>query len=139
MSMDTKSNQIAYQVAWKGAVELLTAGAVQYTGTPDVIALADDLFADLSAKLEGFEAVAPAPSAPRQTAPQPRSDAAAPLLTDQGCPECATAGRTGVLLHNDGDTGPEWRCSLQERKKVGSKWLDVGDCTYTDWGKNGRF
>lgn len=149
--MDAKSKQIAYQVAWKAAIDLIANGIVELT-TEDVGAevkeLADVLYGPLGKVLDGFEGEAPAPSSTRRaTSPTRPSGGRTPRqsgtassedrweLTEEACPN---DGCEGVLLHNTTDRGPEWQCSKVQRVKRGTKWVDVGTCDYTDWGANGR-
>ena len=149
--MDAKNKQITYQVAWKGAVELVANGIVELT-TDDVGAevkeLADALSAPLFKVLEGYEADAPsttgrASSTTRRSTSTTRSQSGTARsssktddrweLTEEACPN---EGCDGVLLHNTTDRGPEWQCSKVQRVKRGTKWVDVGTCDYMDWGAN---
>lgn len=150
--MDAKSKQIAYQVAWKAGVDLVSHGIVELT-TEDVGAevkeLADVLYAPLVAVLMDFDEATPAPSSTRRAVTPTRrsggtarrqSGTASPSedrweLTEEACPN---DGCDGVLLHNKTDRGPEWQCSHVQRVKRGTKWVDTGTCDYTDWGANGN-
>lgn len=65
------------------------------------------------------------PSTPQSSAKETSSEA---------CPDCAEEGRDGMKVKNTGDTGPAAECSLRVRKKFGSKYRDVGECDWKDWG-----
>jgi hypothetical protein len=143
--MDSKGKQIAYQVAFKAAIDLIAAGKVIVPAGaevgPGIFTLTDELFATLDGKLEGFEGGAAPAGATVTPFPQPAPpapSAPAPVATTNlaPCPDCAQHGRNGILLHNE--KGPEWTCSLRESKKIGGKWTEVGTCTFVDWGANGK-
>lgn len=144
MSLDEKGQQIAYQVAFKAAIELIAAGkAVIDPSKPigaEVKELADALFAALLDGLPaGGSVVSARPPAPSGAAAS-RGTGEPPLLTDTPCPECESAGRNGVLLQNTDPSfkGPEFKCSLVQSRKVGNKFVDVGPCTFIDWGRNSK-
>ena len=162
--MDTKSNQISYQVAWKGAIDLVSSGRVELT-SDDVGAemgeLADVLFAPLAVRLNGFGGTAtatPIIAAPSQQDTAAFAAPAAPgapavaetftpnaveppwLLTQSPCPDCQQNARTGVLIQNTDPAykGPEFKCVLKRSTKQGSAWVETGLCQYQDWGRNSR-
>lgn len=151
--MNAKDKQIAYQVAWKAAIELVAHGIVELS-TEDVGAevkeTADILYAPLVKVLEDIEPLdtpttrsTPASRGGGRSAPSSgrsggsRSSGGADdrfEMTEEACPN---DGCDGVLLHNTTDRGPEWQCSKVSRVKRGTKWVDVGTCDYMDWGANG--
>ncbi len=131
--MDTKSNQISYQVAFKGAIDLISTGRVELTSDDvgaEVIGLTDMLFSPLAARLNGFQGagatVTPITAAPSYVQPTPENTPAfdvpaapvpaAPaefvpnpveppwLLTQAPCPDCQQNARTGVLIQNTDPT-----------------------------------
>src|SRR3990167_4615190 len=138
MMLDDKGRQIAYQVAWKGAIDLIAAvkaivDPTKPVGT-EVKELADSLYAALLEGLDphGVVSGAPLPS------PAPHEPGQPPvLLTGTACPECEQNGRNGVLLQNTDPafTGPEFSCSLRKPRKVGTKWVETGPCAYVNWGR----
>ena len=137
--MDDKGKEIAFQVAWKAAVDLVVAGKAIIDPTKavgdEINLLAHDLYQPLLASLLGLHGhPTPAASTPAGQAGEP------PLLTSTACPDCAGAGRTGVLLHNTDPTyrGPEFKCSLQQVRKAGDKWVEIGPCAYVNWGRNSK-
>jgi len=142
MSLDEKGQQIAYQVAWKGAIDLIATGkAIIDPGKgvgAEVKELADTLYASLVDGLVRHPPVLVAGVVP-EAAPH-EVGRPADLLTSTPCPECAKNGRQGVLLQNtDPDwRGPEFQCSLKKVKKVGSNFVDVGPCDFKEWGRNAR-
>ena len=138
MSLDQKGKEIAYQVAFKAAIDLIAAGkAIIDPAKPvgdEVKELTDSLFVSLLAGLEPARPLASV-SAVGHEPGEP------PLLTDTACPTCAAAGRSGVLIHNTDPSykGPEFKCSLKQIRKVGTKFVDTGVCDFQDWGRNSRY
>ena|SRR3990167_6698700 len=137
MPLDEKSRQISYQVAYKAAIELIASGKAIVDPKKDigeeVKELTDKLFVSLLAGLEPGRPLASVSTIGTASA----GDKEAPLLTNTPCPECAQNGRNGVLLEQDAPK-PQFKCSLQQTRKIGSKFQDVGECAYIDWGKNGK-
>ncbi len=111
--MDTKSNQISYQVAWKGAIELISQGVKRVELTTDdigaeVAELADMLFSQLAVRLNNFQGggtvtpITAAPSYPTpETTPPFEVAPAAPVAA-------APAGPTGPAGFVPSPVEPPW-------------------------------
>ena len=138
--MDDKGKEIAFQVAWKAAVDLVVAGKAIIDPTKaigdEISGLARDLYDPLLASMLTLHGS----TGPVSSVPFAGPVGEPPLLTSTACPDCAGAGRTGGLLHNTDPTyrGPEFKCSLQQVRKVGDKWVEVGPCAYVNWGRNSK-
>ena len=139
--MDSKGKQIAYQVAFKAAVELAVAS--NSLDIDSVFDVTNDIYEKLEIALEGFDGAgqppAPRPAPRARPAPSSGDIPTGWNLTDNACPDCTDAGRDSALLQNEGTKGPEFQCVLRKSEKRGNDWVEVGACTYTDWGANGRF
>ena len=160
--MDIKSKQIAYQVAFKAAVDYVSNGIISLDSDEfeiETAEVANRLYSVLEERLILLENVATptavAPTMPVAQAvpvtqdttpftpgPQPAGTVGPPwLLTDMVCPNCQAAGRNGMVKQNTdpGYKGPEFTCILKQRSRLpNGQYADTGVCDYSNWGRNAK-
>lgn len=130
-----KDSTILYQVAFKGAIEIVKDHIESGTTAGDIAhkvgMLSDALYSELVARINAghpeMEVAPKASSPPGVSVPQ------APIAGGASCPQCGT----GVLQFKANKDGTKrWQeCSNRKRvKQDDGSYADVGTCTYVVWG-----